>query len=267
MIAGFERPDEGTIELGGRGGLRPPAVRARRQHGLPGLRAVPAPDRGRQRRLRAAGEEGAQGERRTPRGGGARDGAPAGSAAASRPALRRPAPARRARARDRQPPARAAARRAARRARPQAAPGDAGRAQAHPAGGRDHLRLRDPRPGGGADDERPHGRVQRGPDRAGRRLRPRSTSIPRTSSSPASSASRTCSSAAAAASRSGPRRSGSSTATTTGCTRRRASSRRRLRRDGHPLPRRPRRRRRAAGGPPEPRGDLRAGASTSEGGR
>ena len=49
------------------------------------------------------------------------------------PALRRPAPARRARARARQPAAGAAARRAARRARPQAAPGDAARAQAHPA--------------------------------------------------------------------------------------------------------------------------------------
>ena len=45
-----------------------------------------------------------------------------------------------------------------------------------------------------------------GPDRAGRRARPRSTSTPRPSSSPASSASRTCSSAAAGASRSAPRR-------------------------------------------------------------
>ena len=31
-----------------------------------------------------------------------------------------------------------------------------------------HLRLRDPRPGRGADDERPHGGVQRRPHRAGR---------------------------------------------------------------------------------------------------
>ena len=82
-------------------------------------------------------------------------------------ALRRPAPARRAGAGDRQPPAGAAARRAARRARPQAAPGDAGRAQAHPGRGRHHLRLRHPRPGGGADDERPPGRVPRGAHRAG----------------------------------------------------------------------------------------------------
>ena len=65
----------------------------------------------------------------------------------------------------------AAARRAARRARPQAPPGDAGRAQADPAGGRDHVRLRDARPGGGAHDERPPGRVQPRPDRADRRAR------------------------------------------------------------------------------------------------
>ena len=56
----------------------------------------------------------------------------------------------------------AAARRAARRARPEAAPGDAGRAQGAPARARHHVRLRHARPGGGADDERPHRRLQRG---------------------------------------------------------------------------------------------------------
>ena len=86
-------------------------------------------------------------------------------------ALRRPAPARRARTRDRQPAARAAARRAARRARPQAARGDAGRAQADPARGRDHVRLRDARPGRGAVDERPDRRLEQGQDRAGRHAR------------------------------------------------------------------------------------------------
>ena len=55
----------------------------------------------------------------------------------------------------------AAARRAARRPRPQAARADAGRAQGDPARGRHHVRLRHPRPGGGADDERPDRRVQR----------------------------------------------------------------------------------------------------------
>ena len=66
-------------------------------------------------------------------------------------------------------PARAAPRRAARGARPQAPRGDADRAQGDPAAGRDHVHLRDPRPGGGAHDERPPGRLQPGPDRADRR--------------------------------------------------------------------------------------------------
>ena len=116
--------------------------------------------------------------------------------AARRPgaALRRAAPARRARARARQPAAGAAARRAARRARPEAPPGDADRAQAHPARGRDHVHLRHARPGRGADDERPHRGLQRGPDRAGRPARPRSTSTRARSSWPGSSASPTCSS-------------------------------------------------------------------------
>ena len=59
-------------------------------------------------------------------------------------------------------PSGAPARRAARRPRPQAAPGDAARAQGDPAraprAGRD-VRLRHARPGGGADDDRPHRRV------------------------------------------------------------------------------------------------------------
>ena len=68
MIAGFERPDAGSVELAGEDVSRPPAVRARRQHRLPGLRAVPAHERGRQRRLRPARQEGAAG-----RSGAARD--------------------------------------------------------------------------------------------------------------------------------------------------------------------------------------------------
>jgi putative spermidine/putrescine transport system ATP-binding protein len=47
------------------------------------------------------------------------------------------------------------------------------RAEADPAGGRDHLHLRDARPGGGADDERPSRRLQRRADRAGRCARGR----------------------------------------------------------------------------------------------
>ena len=49
---------------------------------------------------------------------------------------------------------RASAGRAARRARPEAAQGDAAGAQVHSAGGRHHLHLRHPRPGGGADHVR-----------------------------------------------------------------------------------------------------------------
>ncbi len=136
--------------------------------------------------------------------------------AQAEPAVGRPAPARRPRARARQPAARPAPRRAARRARPQAPRGDADRAQGHPAAGRHHVHLRDPRPGGGAHDERPAGRLQQGPDRAGRRPG-RGLRTPRdAASSPASSERRTCSRGEVAASdprrgrhvhRSGPRRS------------------------------------------------------------
>ena len=86
----------------------------------------------------------------------------------------RPAAAGRARARAGEPPEGAAARRAARRARPEAAQADAARAQAHPAGGRHHVHLRDPRPGRGHDDVRPARR-----DAA--RARSSSSAPPRTS--------------------------------------------------------------------------------------
>ena len=66
---------------------------------------------------------------------------------------------------------RPAARRTAGRARPEAAQADAGRAQAHPAGGRDHVHLRDPRPGRGDDDVRSHRGDEPGPLRAARRPR------------------------------------------------------------------------------------------------
>ncbi len=92
------------------------------------------------------------------------------------PALRRPAAAGRARPRAGQPAEGAAPRRAARRARPEAAQGAAGRAEADPARGRDHVRLRHPRPGGGADDV--------GPDRGHEPRRRSSRSArPRTSTS------------------------------------------------------------------------------------
>ena len=110
----------------------------------------------------------------------------------------------------------AAARRAARRPRPQAARADAGRAQGDPARRRHHVPVRDPRPGGGADDERPDRGLQQRAHRAGRHRPRRSTSDRRRRSSPASSARRTCCRVEAARScsartalfRCGPRRSG-----------------------------------------------------------
>ena len=117
----------------------------------------------RQRRLRPAGAR--RGQARAPRAGrrGAGDGARSHGTEkrSAHPALRRPAAARRAGPRARRRPAGAAARRAARRPGPQAARADAGRAQADPARRRDHLRLRHPRPGGGAHAERPDRGLQR----------------------------------------------------------------------------------------------------------
>ena len=63
LIAGFERPDEGGRARRPRR-LEAAAVLTRRQHGLPGLRALPAHDRPGERRVRAPGQEGAAGERR-----------------------------------------------------------------------------------------------------------------------------------------------------------------------------------------------------------
>ena len=161
MIAGFERPDEGTDRARRARRLRPPAVRPPREHRLPGLRAVPAHDGAAERRVRPAGAEGGKGGAPQP---GERGALPRAARrlrrTQARPALRRAAPARRARAGDREHAAGAPARRAARRPRPEAAPGAADRAQAAPAGARDDVRLRHPRPGRGAHDERSDRRLQ-----------------------------------------------------------------------------------------------------------
>ncbi|GMA87389.1 hypothetical protein GCM10025868_26390 [Angustibacter aerolatus] len=58
MIAGFEEPTEGTVEPGRRRRDRAAAAPARRQHRVPGLRALPAHERAAERRVRAAGEAG-----------------------------------------------------------------------------------------------------------------------------------------------------------------------------------------------------------------
>ena len=54
MIAGFERPDAGSILLDGRDLAPGRPAQAAGQHGLPVLRALPVPRRLRQRRVRAA---------------------------------------------------------------------------------------------------------------------------------------------------------------------------------------------------------------------
>ncbi len=153
------------------------SAQAQRQHRVPALRAVPPHDGVGQRRLRTAQPEEGQGRGQEARRRAARDRAPHRlRQAQARPALRRSAAARGAGPCAGQLPERAAARRTARRPRPQAATGDAVRAQAHPARGRHHVRLRDPRPRGSVDDERPHRgheRRQRRPDRQPHRdLRP-----------------------------------------------------------------------------------------------
>ena len=172
MIAGLRAADERADPPRRQGRQQQGAVRAGRQHRLPGLRPVPAHERRRERRLRPGHPQGAI--RRAPRAGGrcAPDGPPRGlRQAPPEPALRRPAPAGRARPGARQPAPGPAPRRAPRRPRPQAPRGDADRAQGDPARRRDHVHLRDPRPGRGPDDERPDRRLQPRPDRAGRLAR------------------------------------------------------------------------------------------------
>ena len=199
MIAGFELPDAGTIELGGRDvGDLPPydrevntvfqdyalfphmTVGENVEYGHAGRARWPrtsAPER-RDEALEMVRLTGYGDRKPAELSGGQRQ-----RVALARSIVNRPAGA--------------AARRAARRARPEAARADAGRAEADPARGRDHLRLRHPRPGGGADDVRPDRGLQRGPDRAGRHARRGLRGAREPRSSPASSASRTCSSATA----------------------------------------------------------------------
>ncbi len=165
------------------------ALPARREHGIPGLRAVSAHDRGRERRVRADDPQGGGGRAAPALAGDARAGqARSHGCPQAQPALGRTAPARGAGARVDQPAERAVAGRAAGSARPQAARTDAGGTQGPAAPGRHHLHLRDPRPGRGAGDERPAGGVQPRPHRADRRARAKSTSIRRPHLSPASSA-------------------------------------------------------------------------------
>ena len=155
------------------------------------------------------------------------------------------------------------------RPRPEAPRADAGRAEGDPGRGRDHVHLRHPRPGRGADDERPDRGLQRGPDRAGRGARRDLRAARRRRSSPASSASRTCSSATARAFTVRPEKirlldDGDGRAadfTTEEGTVRDVAYAGMVTR----YHRRARRRRRASGRPPEPRDLLGGGARASAG--
>ena len=196
MIAGFEQPTAGRDPARRQGPRRRAAAPAPGQHRLPVLRAVPVPRRAgdnvafglRYQQGRARGRPGAGSARcwswsRCRTYAGRRPGQLSGGQQ-QRVALARALVLR---------ADGAAARRAAGRAGRQAAQAPAGRAQGHPAVGRRDVRLRHPRPGGGAHHVRPAGGHARRPGRAGRRaggglLPPR-----RRRTSPASSARRTCS--------------------------------------------------------------------------
>ena len=189
MIAGFETPTAGTVELGGADATRQPPFRRDVNTVFQDYALFPHMNVAAERRVRAAGQARAAGRTGAAGPRGARTvrlerlgAAPAGAA------VRRPAPTRRAGPRPGQPPARAAARRTARRARSQTARADAGRTQGDPARGRHHLRLRHPRPGRGAHPVRPAGRDARRDASNRSAPRPRSTSRRRRGSSPSSSA-------------------------------------------------------------------------------
>jgi hypothetical protein len=162
-------PHRGPRRARRAGGHRPRALRAGRPHRLPGLRPLPAHERRAERRLRPQGPRGAQGGAAGAGPQGARRGTPGGlRQTPAGPALGRAAPACRPRPGAGRPSPGAAAGRTAGRAGPEAAGADAGRTQGAPAGRRDHLRPRHPRPAGGPDDERPHRRPPPGPRRTGR---------------------------------------------------------------------------------------------------
>ena len=172
MIGGFEQPTEGTVRIDGDDvSALPPHKRPTntvfQSYALFPHMSVEDNVAFGLRRKRVGKEEIARTGRGRAEAGRPRGrGEPAAGAA-----LGRPAAARRAGAGAGQPAEGPAARRAARRPRPETAQGAPGRAEADPARRRDHLRLRHPRPGGGADDERPDRGDEPRPGRAGRRPR------------------------------------------------------------------------------------------------
>ena len=148
---------------------RADAEGARRGDGVPELRALPAPERRRQHRLRPAPAEDAEERGRRAGHVGGEDARPdAVPDAAPEGALGRPAPARGDGPRDRAPAAGVPDGRAALEPRRQAPRPDARRHRAAPARPRHDHDLRDPRPGRGDDDGRPRRRDEPGRAPAGR---------------------------------------------------------------------------------------------------
>ncbi|WP_341351003.1 ATP-binding cassette domain-containing protein [Nocardioides convexus] len=190
LVAGFEQATDGTVELGGVDVTRS-APFERDVHTVfqdyalfPHMSVLDNVGYG--LRVRGTGKAA-----RRARAQEALDTVRLGHLATRRPtqALRRPAPAGRAGPGDRAGAAGAAPRRAARRARPQGCASrcrsSSSRLQREPG---HHLRLRHPRPGGGADAQRPDRGLRRGADPADSAPRRRSTSSPPRRTSPGSSA-------------------------------------------------------------------------------
>ena len=171
MIGGHEYPTEGDILLDGESLVDARAAQAADDDRLPALRALPAQDGARERRVRAQDARRAAGTSGASRRSDALEmvGLDRARRAQAARALGRPAAARRARPRARDEAEGAPARRAARRPRPAAAAADARRAAQPPAPARPDVHPRHAQPGGSAVDGRPDRRHERRADPAGRR--------------------------------------------------------------------------------------------------
>ena len=191
MVAGLEDITDGDDRGRRARRQRPLAARSRHGDGVPELRALPAHDGRREHRLLAQPAEDAEGRDASQgRGGGSRarpDRAPRPQAGA---ALRRAAPARRDGSRDRALAGGVPDGRAAVEPRRQAARAHARGGLADPAAARRRHAVRHPRPGRGDDDGRPRRRDAQPAACSSARDRRRSTTRPRTCSSPRSSARR-----------------------------------------------------------------------------
>ena len=177
LIAGFELPTDGTIELDGRDVSDDPPFDRDVNTVFQDYALFPHMDVARNVEYGLRVKKVPKAERGVPSGGGAGE-RPARADLATRKPNQLSGGQRQRVALGPcagQPTEGAPARRAARRPRPQAPRADAGGAQGAPARGGHHLRLRHPRPGRGPLDERPGRGVQPRPDRAGglaaRRLR------------------------------------------------------------------------------------------------